>query len=91
MSSGRVKTVSNDVRRPSPRHAAALMLSSERPHKYRQLLPLLLHINEFLPLIKRNHFPVDHGFIWKSAERFDDLRISAAEIVVVPRRRIMFH
>lgn len=55
MSSGRVKAICNDVRRPAPRHAACANVELRAPTQVpAAFLPLLLHINEFLPLDERS-------------------------------------
>jgi bifunctional non-homologous end joining protein LigD len=57
MSSGRVKAICNDVRRPAPRHAACANVELRAPTQVpAEFLPLLLHINEFLPLVGRPSF-----------------------------------
>ena len=64
MSSGRVKAICNNVHRPAPRQAACANVELRVPTQVpAEFLPLLLHINEFLPLMQHFQLPVDHRLI----------------------------
>ena len=70
MGRGHIEATCNDVRRPAARHAACANVELRVPTQVpAAFLPLLLHINEFLPLVQSNYLAIDHSPIREAYER----------------------